>query len=151
MFYKKFIGQSGKRVVTLNVIPNELQTPAVKDKDEILIMATTPPVIVPLSLPDRSSQASQPLTLQVFGIIRYDTIQYDTIPSHLFVKREISYAVTVNRSRLFYSNCSMLLHCTVRLKGRPLGSSIWSETAVVSLTCSRDSCALKLHVTSAGT
>lgn len=88
MFYKKFIGQSGKRVVTLNVIPNELQTPAVKDKDEILIMATTPPVIVPLSLPDRSSQASQPLTLQVFGIIRYDTIQYDTIPSHLFVKRE---------------------------------------------------------------
>jgi hypothetical protein len=71
MLYKKFIGQSGKRVVTLHVAPNESTAPAIKDKDEILIMPTTPTVSVPQSVTDRSSQAP-PLSNQVRMAARDD-------------------------------------------------------------------------------
>jgi hypothetical protein len=142
MFYKKFIGQSGKRVVTLHVAPNDLTAPAMKDKDEILMMPATPTASVTT---DRSSLAP-PLSNQVRITDRDDTF----LPLYLASNQSNSQTSSVINIRLFYSNCVML-HYSYRLKGRLPGSNISSETAAALWTCSRASCALKLRVTSAGT
>lgn len=129
MFYKKFIGQSGKRVVTLHVAPNELPAPSAREVDEILIMATKPTISATQSASDRSLQVAPPLTLQVRCLATEHECNSWRPHTPLHVVRMSLFLLIIVHLNL------------VRHRGELRGSSTWSETAAVSWTCSKASCA----------